>query len=67
MILIALCLPETGTVAVSAENKIELNKDVYKTALIGVVEMLFFDPHFNEYFDALVRKSGGKRNPYQEI
>ena len=41
MILIALCLPETGTVAVSAENKIELNKDVYKTALIGVVEMLF--------------------------
>lgn len=41
MILIALCLPETGTAKVSKHEKIELNKEVYKVALTGIIEMLF--------------------------
>lgn len=41
MILIAVCLPETGTAKVSSTEKIALNKTVWKTAFLGAVEMLF--------------------------
>lgn len=41
MILIAVCLPETGTAKVSSTEKIKLNKTVWKTAFLGVMEMLF--------------------------
>lgn len=40
-ILIAVCLPETGTAKVSRHEKIQLNKTVYITAVIGMLEMLF--------------------------
>lgn len=40
-ILIAVCLPETGTTKVSKHEKIQITKPVYITALIGVLEMLF--------------------------
>ena len=41
MILIAVCLPETGTAKVSSTEKIKLNKTVWKTAFLSVMEMLF--------------------------
>lgn len=41
LILIAICLPETGTVKVSQTEKIQMNKKVYFTAFTGVLEMIF--------------------------
>ncbi len=41
MVLIAFCLPETGTVKVEKNEKIELNRTVFTTAFLGVLEMLF--------------------------
>lgn len=41
LILITICLPETGTVKVSQTEKIQMNKKVYFTAFIGVLEMIF--------------------------
>lgn len=40
-ILIAVCLPETGTTKVTKHEKIQLNKTVYITAGIAMLEMLF--------------------------
>jgi predicted MFS family arabinose efflux permease len=41
LIVIAICLPETGTVKVSKTEKIQMNKKVYFTAFIGILEMIF--------------------------
>lgn len=41
MILIAICLPETGTAKVNNSEKITLNKTVWKTTFLGVMEMMF--------------------------
>lgn len=41
MILIALCLPETGTAKVTKTDKIRLNKEVFTVAIFGMLEFLF--------------------------
>lgn len=41
MILIAVFLPETGTVKTGGNEKIKLNKKVYVTAGLGVLELMF--------------------------
>lgn len=41
MILIAVCLPETKKAEEGKKEKIQLNKDVYKTAVLGAIEMMF--------------------------
>ena len=40
-VVIALCLPETGTVQVSAQNKITVNGRVFVIASLGLLEFLF--------------------------
>lgn len=40
-ILIAVCLPETGTTKVNGAEKIQMNKTVYVTSVICALEMLF--------------------------
>lgn len=41
MIIIAICLPETGTVKVSSNEKIQINKKVWMVTIIGLLEMMF--------------------------
>lgn len=41
MILIAFCLPETGTAKVTMTEKIQLNKEVFTVAIFGMLEFLF--------------------------
>jgi len=41
MIIIALCLPETGTVKIHNHEKIEINKRVITISFIGLLEMMF--------------------------
>ena len=41
MFLIALCLPDTGRTVVTATEKIQLNKDVFKIAFFAFLEFFF--------------------------
>ncbi len=41
MIVIAVMLPETGTVKVTGKEKIRLNADVFKISFLGLLEFLF--------------------------
>lgn len=41
MVLIAWCLPETGTVQMSKTGKIKLNKKVFQISALGALEFLF--------------------------
>lgn len=41
LIVIAVCLPETGRAKVTKTEPIQLNKKVYLTAFTGVLEMIF--------------------------
>ncbi|MDD3402509.1 MAG: MFS transporter [Hespellia sp.] len=41
LVVIAACLPETGTAKITKTEKITLNKKVYFTAFVGVLEMIF--------------------------
>ena len=41
LILIAVCLPETGTVKVTNTEKIRLNKEVFTASVFGMLEFFF--------------------------